>query len=87
MGDMKYNYELARELRKERVGKTPNRIDYAIEKFEENDIEYCLKNKETGHFHCWRKSDGKLLQFYAGTGKIQGYSNIRGIHALIKLLI
>ena len=28
----------------------------------------------------------KLFQFYAGTGKIMGYQNARGIHALIKML-
>ena len=49
-------------------------------------IEYQLKNPQTGHFHCWRKSDDKLLQFYAGTGKIQGYDNVRGIHALVRIL-
>lgn len=37
-------------------------------------------------FHCRRKSDDKLFQFYAGTGKIQGYDRARGIHALIKIL-
>lgn len=28
----------------------------------------------------------KLFEFYAGTGKIKGIDNKRGIHALIKLL-
>ena len=63
-----------------------DRIDYAIKQFESHGIEYSLKNEQTGHFHCWRKSDDKLFQFYAGTGKIQGVNNDRGIHALIKIL-
>ncbi len=63
-----------------------DRIDYAIKQFESHGIEYSLKNEQTGHFHCWRKSDDKLFQFYAGTGKIQGVNNARGIHALIKIL-
>lgn len=51
-----------------------------------NGIEYQLKNEQTGHFHCWRKSDDKLFQFYAGTGKIQGFTQVRGIHSLIQML-
>lgn len=76
----------AEQMHKDRVAKNPTRIEYAIKQFEDHNIEYELKNAQTGHFHCRRKSDDKLFQFYAGTGKIQGYSNIRGIHALIKIL-
>lgn len=76
----------AQEQHKKRVAKTPDRIVYAIKQFEANGIEYTLKNAQTGHFHCRRKSDDKLFQFYASTGKIQGYANARGIHALIKML-
>lgn len=78
--------QLAKENHKNRVAKNPDRIQYAIEQFEKNGIEYCLKNEHTGHFHCHRKCDDKLFQFYAGTGKIMGYQNARGIHALIKML-
>ncbi len=70
-----------------RVAKTPDRVDYAIRQFEANNIEYTLKNAQTGHFHCRRQSDDKLFQFWAGTGKIMGYDNVRGIHALIKMLL
>lgn len=70
----------------ERIAKTPSRIEYAIQQFENNEIKYQLKNESIGHFHCWRKSDGKLFQFWAGTGKILGYNN-RGIHLLIKELL
>ena len=78
--------QLAKENHKNRVAKNPERIQYAIEQFEKNGIEYYLKNEHTGHFHCHRKSDDKLFQFYAGTGKIMGYQNAIGIHALIKML-
>ena len=78
--------ELAKEQHKKRVADNPNRIQYAIEQFEKHNIEYVLKNETTGHFHCRRKSDDKLFQFYAGTGKIMGYDKSRGIHALIRLL-
>ena len=76
----------AKEHHQARVNKTPKRIDYACMMLDEAGIEYQLKNPATGHFHCWRKSDGKLFQFYAGTGKIMGNDNERGIHALVKLL-
>lgn len=90
MGDMKYVFEALKEKNKarhdERVKKTPDRIEYAIKEFEKNGIRYELKNDSIGHFHCWRKSDGRLYQFWAGTGKILGYRN-RGIKLLIKELL
>lgn len=76
----------AKEQHQKRVADNPNRIAYAIKQFENHGIEYVLKNEQTGHFHCRRKSDDKLFQFYAGTGKIQGYDRARGIHALIRIL-
>jgi hypothetical protein len=76
----------AKEQHAKRVADNPNRIKYAIQLFEKNDVEFELKNEQTGHFHCHRKSDDKLFQFYAGTGKIMGFENKRGIHALIKML-
>ena len=76
----------AKQVHSERVAKNPDRIAYAIQQFEAHSIEYQLKNEQTGHFHCWRKSDDKLFQFYAGTGKIQGFTQVRGIHSLIQML-
>lgn len=77
----------AKEKHKERVTKNSERIDYAIKQFERNNIEFTLKNEQSGHFHCRRKSDDKLFQFWAGTGKILGYDSLRGVHSLIKLLL
>ena len=76
----------AKQVHSERVAKNPDRIAYAIQQFEAYGIEYQLKNEQTGHFHCWRKSDDKLFQFYAGTGKIQGFTQVRGIHSLLQML-
>ena len=76
----------ARQCHKERVAKNPERIDYAINQFEKHNVEYLLTDMFTGHFRCYRKSDDKLFEFYAGTGKIKGIDDKRGIHALIKLL-
>lgn len=75
----------AQEQHKKRVAKNGDRIEYAIRQLEANDIEYTLKNEQIGHFHCRRKSDDKLFQFWAGTGKILG-TDVRGIHNLIKIL-
>ena len=77
----------AKEKHKERVAKNSERITYAIKQFELNNIEFTLKNEQSGHFHCRRRSDNKLFQFLAGTGKILGYDHLRGIHAIIKLLV
>ena len=76
----------AKQVHAERVAKNPERIAFAIKQFEKHNIEYSLKNERIGHFHCRRKSDDKLFQFYAGTGKIQGEENRRGIHTLIRIL-
>jgi len=65
--------------------KEDDRIQFAIKQFKTHNLEFSLKNDETGHFHCRRKSDDKLFQFYAYTGKIMNYEK-RGIHNLIKLL-
>lgn len=86
---MKEDFEALKEYCKEqhdnRVAKNPERIEYAIKQLEKHDICYVLKNSQIGHFHCWRKSDDKLFQFWAGTGKILGMEE-RGIHNLIKIL-
>jgi len=61
------------------------RIQYATELLKKNGIEFTLKNEQSGHYHCRRKSDDKLIQFWAGTGKIMNYEKC-GIHNLITLL-
>ena len=76
----------AKQKHKERVAKNGDRIKFAIEQLKVNNIEFTLKNDSIGHFHCRRKSDDALIQFWAGTGKILGYENRRGIHSLIKIL-
>ena len=76
----------AHEQYKTRVEKTPARVEYAVRQFQAHGIEFELKNPSIGHFHCRRKSDDKLFQFWAGTGKIMGYDHKRGIHALIAML-
>jgi len=64
---------------------TEERFQYAIKQLKKHDIEFSVKNKQSGHLHCRKKSDDKLIQFWTGTGKIMGHENC-GIHNLIKLL-
>ena len=61
------------------------RLKFATTQLEKHDIEFSIKNEQSGHLHCRRKSDDKLIQFWAGTGKIMGFEEL-GIHNLIKLL-
>lgn len=68
------------------VNRLSTRVAFAIKQFEDNNIEYVLKNEATGQFHCRRRKDDKLFVFYAGTGKIQGNDMSRGVHELIKIL-
>ena len=76
----------AKEQHDARVAKNPDRIQYAIEQFQRNNIEFTLKNAQSGHFHCRRQSDDKLFHFRAGPRKIMGNHTLRGIHALIHQL-
>lgn len=87
MGDVREEGKLLRVVHNEKMKKTPDRIQYAKKRFEENGIEYRLLNESIGHFHCWGKRNGDLYQFWAGTGKIMGHDNIRGISSLIEKLI
>lgn len=76
----------AKEKHAQRVAQNGNRVEFAKQQFEKNNIEYALKNEAIGHFHAWRKSDGRLFQFWAGTGKILGEETRRGIADFIAIL-
>lgn len=81
-----WNYlsQAAKQTHDERVAKNPDRVQFAEEQFKKNNIEYKIKNTANGHIHAWDRN-GKLQQFWAGTGKIMG-SNLRGIHNFINIL-
>ena len=64
---------------------TKERLQFAIAMLEKHDIEFSIKNEHSGHLHCRRKFDDKLMQFWAGTGKIME-SEKRGIHNFIEML-
>lgn len=69
-----------------RINKNPDRLQYAINQLEKNNLKYDIKNEYTCHLHTWKNSDNELIQFWAGTGKIQGHDE-RGVDNLIKLLL
>jgi hypothetical protein len=82
--------EHAKQVHGERVAKNGDRIQYAIDQLAKHDLEYTLKNSQTGHFHCHARKSDALIQFWAGTGKILLDHNrpteLRGIHNLIRYL-
>jgi hypothetical protein len=78
--------DYAKRCHYERVFKTPARVDYAISQFKKHGVKYELKNIETGHFHVCDKQ-GNLYQFWAGTGKILGQENRRGIQCFIGIVL
>ena len=90
--------ELAKKNHIERVAKTPQRVEYAKKRFDEEGIKWVLKNKSIGHFHIIDEY-GNLFQYWAGTGKIwfdkktkdarhfnTFYQDFRGIEDCIKVV-
>lgn len=83
MGDMRKAFEPYKVMHNQRVEKTPSRIEYAEELLKQNGIEYKICNASTGQINVYIGK--KCLTFYAGTGKIQGYTNARGIKAFVSI--
>lgn len=78
--------QLKRRKQNEKGKKELNKIEKLLK---ENNINYVLKNENTGHFHTRRKFDNQLIEFYAFTGKISIIGKIqkaRGIKALLQIL-
>lgn len=84
MGDMREFFEPYKELHKQRVAENPQRLEFAVNLLKENGITFKVCNETTGQINCYF-ANGKCLTFYAGTGKIQGYKNLRGIHNFVRL--
>lgn len=76
--------QLAKENHKERITKNPQRLQYATEQIHQNGITYKVCNEVTGQINCYF-ANGKILTFYAGTGKIKGCENKRGIKSFIRM--
>ena len=70
------------KLRKKR-SEALSKIEIAEKLLAQNNIYYKVCNISTGQINVY--IDGKCLTYYANTGKIQGYTNIRGIKEFIKL--
>lgn len=53
-----------KKMHDERVAKTPDRIEYTIQRFTKHNIPFELKNEETGQFNIRkRKTNNSLLLF------------------------
>lgn len=78
--------QLAKENHDARVAKTSQRLKYATEQLERNGISYKICNDTTGQINCYFLN-GTVLTFYAGTGKIKGCENKRGIKSFIRMCI
>lgn len=63
------------------------RIEYAKKRFEENGIEYVLKNEKYGTFELF--VSGKKFLFEADKGTISPFAkkNVRGIDNVIQFLL
>lgn len=84
MGDMREFFEPYKEMHKQRVAQNPQRLEYAVKLLKENGITFKVCNETTAQINAYF-ANGKCLTFYAGTGKIQGYKNLRGIHNFVRL--
>ncbi len=84
MGDIKEFFEPYKEMHKQRVAKNSQRLEYAVKLLKENGITFKVCNETTGQINCYF-ANGNVLTFYAGTGKIQGYKNLRGIKNFVNL--
>lgn len=84
MGDMREFFEPYKEMHKQRVAKNPQRLEYAVKLLKENGITFKVCNEQTGQINCYF-ANGNILTFYAGTGKIQGRNDVRGIRSFLML--
>lgn len=81
--------EQRRNQKKKQKMQGARKIEQTKKMLDDNNINYELKNINTGHFHTRRKYDNQLVEFYAYTGKITivgKVQNARGIKALIQIL-
>ena len=62
------------------------RLDYAVNQLEMNNIEYHIINEDKTFIECKRISDNSWLKYYASSGCILGYPDFSGIKSLIMLL-
>lgn len=62
------------------------RMTFAIEQLELNNIDYEIVDEDRGLIHCKRKNDNYVFRFYAHSGFIVGFSDFKGLRALIMLL-
>ena len=62
------------------------RLDFAIRLFNKHGIEFSIKSRSDGHFHCRQKSNDRLWEFWSDTGKIKGLTDKVGVYQLVAIL-
>lgn len=79
--------QIEQQKKKYKGKKKLEKIKQELEKY---NINFIVKNHDTGHIHTRRKCDNQLVEFYAWTGKISIVGKIqkaRGIKALMQILL
>ena len=69
----------------ERKSMHEHRADYAISKFESEDIRYMRPDENSDRFFVWSKDNTRKYTFFAGTGLILGPYDQRGIENMVMI--
>lgn len=60
--------QLKKQQHRERVAKTPNRIEWCQDQFKKQKLPFVLKNEETGQFNA--KKGKSTIIYYCSTGTV-----------------
>lgn len=63
-----------------------DRLNYAIEQFQRERIQYEVLNEEKGVAKVYHQSTGDEYIFYASTGTLRGVENLRGLRNVLEFL-
>ena len=63
------------------------RLEYVKKQLDHLNIQYHVLNEEKTFIECNKKDTNNWIKFYASSGTILGYRDLRGVKALISLLI
>lgn len=63
------------------------RLEYVKKQLDYLNIQYHVLNEEKTFIECNKKGTNDWIKFYASSGTILGYRDLRGVKSLISLLI
>lgn len=61
-------------------------IDYISSVLKSKGIQFTMTDKTIGHFCVKRKSDNEPCHFFANTGRIKGYNQLRGFKNFLDII-